>query len=104
MNTTFIEGNTSNLKMNEKGNFISFSLAENISFKNKDDQKVTETHWYNVIAYNGTAKFIERNIVQGDKVLIQGRLTTSSYEKDGQKVSTVQIVANDVRVTSRKQQ
>jgi len=103
MNTVFIEGNTAAIKMNEKGNFCSFSLAENVSFK-KDDEQVTETHWYNIVAFNNTAKFIERNVVPGDKVLIEGRLTTNSYEKDGQEITVLQIVAQNVRVTMRKQE
>jgi len=103
MNTVFIEGNVANVKMNEKGNFISFSLAEKVTFK-KGNQEVSETHWYNIVAYNGTAKFIERNVVQGDKVLVEGRLSTNSYEKDGKKITTVQIIANDLRITYRKKQ
>ncbi len=102
MNQVFIEGNVASIKMNEKGNFMSFSLAENISFKKKDGSEVKETHWYGVVAHNGTAKFIERNVVQGDKILVHGHLTTSTYEKDGSKITTLQIVANEVRIMFHK--
>jgi len=102
INTVTIEGNVSNVKLNDKKNFVSFSLAENITYK-KNDKEVKETHWYNIVAYKGTAQFIDRNIVQGDKVLVHGRLTTNNYEnEDGQTIKQTQIVASDVRVTFRK--
>jgi len=102
MNQVFIEGNVASIKMNEKGNFMSFSLAENVSFKRKDGEEVKETHWYGVVAHNGTAQFIERNVVQGDKILVHGRLTTNTYERDGSNITTLQIVANEVRITFQK--
>ncbi|MDX8401643.1 MAG: single-stranded DNA-binding protein [Mariprofundaceae bacterium] len=101
MNQVFIEGNAANIKMNEKGNFVSLSIAENIRYK-KDDKTIEETHWYAVVAYNGTAKFIHEHVNKGDRVLIHGRLTTSTYEKDGSNVTVLQIVANEVRITARK--
>jgi len=103
INTVTIEGNVSNVKLNEKKNFVSFSLAENITYK-KDNKEVKETHWYNIVAYKGTAQFIDRNISQGDKVLIHGRLSSNSFESDGKTINQTQIVASDVRVTYRKEQ
>ena len=102
INNVQIEGNVSNVKFNKK-NFVSFSLAENITYK-KDDKEVKETHWYSVVAHKGTAQFIDRNIAQGDKVIIFGRLTSNSYESDGKTINQTQIVANDVRVIYRKEQ
>ena len=103
INTVTIEGNVSNVKLNDKKNFVSFSLAENITYK-KGDQEVKETHWYNIVAHKGTAEFIDRNIAQGDKVLVFGRLSSNKFESDGKTNNQTQIVATDVRVIYRKEQ
>ncbi len=103
INTVTIEGNVSSVKLNDKKNFVSFSLADNITYK-KDGKETKETHWYNIVGYNATAQFIERNLTQGDKVLVHGRLSSNSFESNGKTINQTQIVANDVRILFRKEQ
>jgi single-stranded DNA-binding protein len=45
--------------------------------------------------FNDTAKKFINNVKKGDKVYILGRLSSDTYEKDGKKVTTIDVVVND---------
>jgi len=57
-----------------------------------------EPFWFNIVAWNELAETASR-LTKGSKLTIYGRLTSRSYEKDGQKKTVFEIVANafDVR-------
>lgn len=63
-----------------------FSIATNESYKNVMGEKVTDTQWHNVIAWNKTAEIIEKYVTIGNEIAIEGKLTSRSYEsKEGEK-------------------
>ncbi|RMF24967.1 MAG: single-stranded DNA-binding protein [Deltaproteobacteria bacterium] len=103
MNQAMLEGTVGSIKPNEKGNYVYVSLALDVQYKD-GDKKVSETHWFPIVAFNGTAQYLLQNVNVGDRILIVGRLDTTSYEQDGQKVTQLRIVANTVRVTARKKE
>lgn len=71
-----------------------YSLAVDRRFKNKDGEY--ETDFINIVAFGRSAEFAEKYFSKGMKVLITGRIQTGSYtNKDGQKVYTTDIVAED---------
>ena len=57
-----------------------FSLATNESYKNEQGEKITQTDWHNLIAWNKTADIIEKYITKGKEIAIEGKLTNRSYE------------------------
>jgi len=59
------------------------SLATDASYKNKNGEKVEETHWHNLVAWNKTAELAERLLAKGKEVAIEGKLVNRSYE-DGE--------------------
>ena len=42
-----------------------FSIATNESYKNAMGEKVTDTQWHNIIAWNKTAEIIENYVSKG---------------------------------------
>ena len=65
---------------------VKFSIATNESYKNAMGEKVTDTQWHNVIAWNKTAEIIEKYVTKGNEIAIEGKLTSRSYEnKEGEK-------------------
>jgi single-strand DNA-binding protein len=58
-----------------------------------------EPFWFNVTAWNELADLAGRELSKGSKLTVYGRLTTRSWEKDGQKRTVTEIVANafDIR-------
>ena len=82
-----------------------FSIATNESYKNAKGEKVTDTQWHNVIAWNKTAEIVEKYLVKGNEVAVEGKLTSRSYEdKEGVKKYITEIVVNELLMLGGKQQ
>ncbi len=76
---------------------VRFTLATNESFKNSEGQKVEETTWHNVVAWNGLADTASRFLKKGREVAVEGRLVYRSYEdKKGVTKNITEIVLNDL--------
>jgi single-strand DNA-binding protein len=55
-----------------------------------------EADFFNIVAFNKAGEFAERFFRKGMRVLISGRIQTGSYtDKDGQKVNTFDIIADE---------
>ncbi|MDY0781215.1 single-stranded DNA-binding protein [Tenacibaculum sp. IB213877] len=74
-----------------------FSIATNEAYKNAQGQKVTDTQWHNIVAWNKTAEIIENYLDKGSEVMIEGKLTSRSYEtKEGEKRFVTEVVCNEI--------
>ena len=63
------------------------------------------TDFLNCIAYGNQAELITKYLDKGNKVGIDGRIQTGSYEnKDGKKVYTTDIVVEKVEFLSKKEE
>ncbi|MCL4170112.1 UNVERIFIED_CONTAM: hypothetical protein GTU68_019232 [Idotea baltica] len=60
-----------------------FSLATSDTYKNSEGEKITQTEWHNIIAWNKTADIVKEFIKKGSLCTVEGKLTHRSYEKDG---------------------
>ncbi len=74
----------------------SFGLAVNRNVQNKNSGEwETQVDFFNVTAWYKLAENCAESLSKGDRVLVSGRLSQDSWEsKDGQKRSTVKIIAN----------
>ena len=80
-----------------------FSLATNEIYKNAQGEKITETQWHNLIAWNHTAEIIEKYVEKGREIAIEGKLTSRSYEdKDGNKKYVTEIIVNELLLLGGK--
>ncbi|UOB16100.1 single-stranded DNA-binding protein [Abyssalbus ytuae] len=74
-----------------------FSIATNDSYKNAQGETVKNTEWHTVIAWGKTADIVEKYLVKGNEVAIEGKLTSRSYEgKDGIKRYVTEINCNEL--------
>ena len=79
------------------------SIATNETYKNAQGEKVTDTQWHNVVAWNKTAEIIEKYLQKGSEVAIEGKLTNRSYEdKEGAKKYITEIVCNELLMLGGK--
>jgi single-strand DNA-binding protein len=60
-------------------------------------RKEDDVIYPNVIAWDKLAEATNKYLTKGSKVLVEGRLTLRSYEKDGTKHYVTEIVANNVQ-------
>jgi len=80
-----------------------FSIATNESYKNAQGEKVTDTQWHNIVAWNKTAEIIEKYLEKGSEIAIEGKLTSRSYDdKDGNKRYITEVVCNELLMLGSK--
>jgi single-strand DNA-binding protein len=81
-----------------------FSLATNETYKNGQGEKIIETQWHNIIAWNKTADIVETYVKKGKEIALEGKLTSRSYEtKDGEKRYLTEVVVSEVLLLGNKQ-
>lgn len=73
------------------------SIATNETYKNDKGEKVEQTEWHRVTAWGKTAEIIERFVVKGKEVAVDGKLTHRSYDdKNGEKRYVTEVVVNEI--------
>lgn len=82
----------------------SFTLATTKrGYKTQDGKEVPEkTEWHNIVIWRGLAKVAEQYVRKGTQLYVEGELQTRSWEKDGVKHYTTEIIANDMQLLGRK--
>jgi len=75
-----------------------FSIATTDRYKDKAGEWQDRTEWHNVVAYARTAEIVRDYVKKGNKLYVEGRLTTRSWDdKDtGKKVYRTEVVVNDL--------
>ena len=80
-----------------------FSIATNEMYKNAQGEKVTDTQWHNVVAWNKTAEIVEKYVQKGNEIVVDGKLTSRSYEtKEGEKRYITEVVCNELLMLGGK--
>lgn len=79
-----------------------FSIATTESFKNNNDQWEDRTEWHNVECWRGIADVANKYLKKGNKVYIEGKLKTETYEKDGITRYSTKIVASEMVLLTPK--
>lgn len=74
----------------------SFSLALNRSYKGADGNWQEATDYVDIVAWGPLGERVAQYLTKGRPALVSGRLQSSSWEKDGQKRTKVEVVAQDV--------
>jgi single-strand DNA-binding protein len=75
---------------------LSFRLATNEVYFDKERNKQEKTEWHNIVLFGTRAEPLARYLTKGARVLVEGRIQTSSYEKEGVKRFRTEVVASDV--------
>lgn len=65
-------------------------------------KKDSGTDFIGCVSFGKTAEFMEKYGKKGTKFICEGRIQTGSYEKDGQKVYTTDVVVESVEFAESK--
>ena len=77
------------------GKAVRVTIASNYRLKDERGAWREDTHWNEVTVFSPTTQaYIEEHITKGDLVHVRGRLRQSSYERNGIRVYTVDLVAS----------
>jgi len=60
------------------------------------------TEWHNVVTWRGLAELSDKYIRKGSQLYIEGKLQTRSWEKDGIRRYTTEIVADVIQMLGKR--
>jgi len=83
----------------------SFPLATTESFRDKSTgEKREQTEWHNIVMWRGLAESVEKSeLKKGDRIYLEGKIRTRHWEdKEGNKRTSVEIVADTFTIINRK--
>ena len=83
-------------------NVASFSVATNRVWKDKGGAKNEATEYHNIVVFGKQAETIVQYCKKGDGILVEGRLQTRSWEKDGVKQYRTEIVLESFQFGEKK--
>ena len=87
-------------KTGEGISVVRFTLAVNRP-KQKDKEQTAD--FISCVAFRQTAEFLCKYFRKGSALIAFGNIRTGSYEKDGQKVYTTDVIVDEVQFGENKQ-
>lgn len=89
----------------DNGNKIAkTTLATSEHWKDKTTgEKKTATEWHNIVFVGAVVDVVEKYVKKGDKLAVEGKNKTKSYEKNGVKVYRTEVEVRDVYLLGFKQ-
>jgi single-strand DNA-binding protein len=95
-------GNDPEVKSFEGGKVANVNIATNETYTNKKGEKVEQTEWHRIVAWDKNADIIEKFVTKGKEIAIEGKLSTRSYDdKDGNKRYITEVVVSDIMVLGK---
>lgn len=80
-----------------------FSIATSEEWKDKNTgEKREKTEWHRVVAFGRLGEICGEYLSKGKQVYIEGRLQTSSYEKDGITRYSTDIITDKMQMLGAK--
>ena len=79
-----------------------FTLAVNRPFQGQNGEQGTD--FINIVVWRKQAENVKKYVSKGSLVAVEGRIQTGSYEKDGQRIYTTDVVADSVQFLESKAQ
>lgn len=97
-------GNAPEVRTLESGKKMArFSIATNENYRNAKGEKITETQWHNLVAWGKVAELVEKYLVKGKEVMIEGKLINRSYnDKEGNKKYICEVQVNELLLLGEK--
>ena len=77
---------------------VNFSMATDFSYKDRNGEKVKQTEWHKLVAWDKLAEIIQQYCVKGQLIYIEGRLQTRKWEKDGTTHYSTEIVVETMKM------
>ena len=75
-----------------------FTLATSRKFIDRDGQKQEKTEWHRIVVWRKLAEICGQYLFKGKQVMIEGHIEYGSYEKDGVRHYTTDIIAENMEM------
>lgn len=81
----------------------SFSIRTSRGWVSANGEHHENTEWFNVVAWGNLAEICKRYLSKGQRVYVEGRLQTRSWEdNEGKKHYRTELVANEMIMLDRQ--
>jgi len=78
------------------------TIATSESWKDKNTgEQVEKTEWHRLVFFSRLAEIVGQYVKKGSKIYVEGRLQTRSWEQDGVKRYSTEIVCNEMQMLDR---
>ena len=103
MNKLLINGRlVKDPETNDARSFAKLYIAVKRKYKNKQNNEY-ESDFLNFIGFSKTAEYILNYVRKGDLVNIEGTVQISSYEKDGERKTSIQFIIENISTLTKSQ-
>ena len=75
-----------------------FTMATDETYKDRAGERQKRTEWHRIVVWAKQAEIAQKYLHKGSLIYLEGSIRTSQWEKDGQKRTSVEIVANNFRM------
>lgn len=83
-------------------NLTKIAVATNESYKDKNGQKVEETTWHNVHAYQKLGEIVTKYVKKGDLVYIEGKSSNKKMKsQQGQDITYTCVMAKEIKILNQ---
>ena len=82
--------------------FTTFTMATSDSWV-KDGQREDRTEWHRIIAFGKLAEICAKWLHKGKQIYLEGKIQTRSWEQDGVKRWTTEIIAREMQMLGSKE-
>jgi single-strand DNA-binding protein len=86
------------------GHILKFRMACTAKYKGNDGVWQERTEWVRCVLFGKRAEGLAPYLSKGNKIYVEGSLRTSSWEKEGQKHYSTEVMVDRVILTSPKRE
>lgn len=104
INSVTISGNLTAdpVKRSGKSSVLGFTVAVNGRVRKADGEWEDRPDFIRCVVFGNRADALEKYLHKGTKVVVNGRLRYSTWETDGQKRSSIDVVVNELEFMSAR--
>ena len=91
------------LKVTQGGQAVlKLRLATTETYLDRNKTRQERTEWHSVTLWGPRGEALAKFLQKGERIFVEGRISTSSYEKDGEKRYRTEVVATNIILTGGK--
>ncbi len=97
-------GKDPELRKTPQGNSVcTLRVATTEFYRGRNGERKEITDWHSVVLWDRLAEIAVQKIRKSDRIYVEGKLRTRSFEKDGVTKFVTEIIAQNIIILSRKQ-
>jgi single-strand DNA-binding protein len=75
---------------------LKLRIATTESYLDRSNTRQERTEWHRITIWGKRGEALAKFLSKGDRIFVEGSIRTSSYEKNGEKRYSTEIIANNI--------